>query len=347
LIDTLKLHSRDFEVGQSADLKLRPGVVDMKTGEVENSFDLYKNRSGQVVSGSGAYLNTELFNLDISQRGLHIKFTPAKNFYGTNYYSINSSQLKFISEEIQKTLKESDIHLNLEESEVSRIDLCKNIHTDQPFIAYQELFSFLEGKRMKSTQYGSYFRYGNKSRQTVFYDKIEELNNQHIDLKRYDIPQEDTLRGELRFLNKKTVKRDLPATKLVQLQNKDTYEDMRDSYRHYIKDLVFRSKGEDKLKFNFRKEVELLKAIKEKSKRNAIVEYLSISGLEKVLLVYGSLENFRSVLLESGFQRQYTYRQIRQMQDRLELKSRIDLKYDTEENTLSHQYEEILTKLTA
>lgn len=344
MLDTVKIHTSDFEIGERSRLKLRPGIIDCHTGEIENTYFLYRDRSGQNISGAGAYLNNSLFNLDINSRGLFLKFTPAKNMFGCNYYSINNNQLKLVTQEIQKTLQDCDIHLNLDDADLSRIDLAKNIHTDKPIPAYSDLFSFLQGQRMKTYEFPSGFRYGNMSRQIIFYDKLLELQAvQRVDLDKLDIPKQDTLRGELRFLSTKVIRRDLPHTKLGQLYDKSHYEDMRDSYKHYLKKLVFRSDSDQKIKFHFTREVEFLQELRKLSKRNAVVEYIAVTGLDQVLQMFGSLDSFRSVLLEAGFQRQYTYRQVKQLQDRLRLRSQINKKYETD--TISKLYEEITSKL--
>jgi len=344
MIDTVKIHTKDFEVGGSARIKLRQGVVDYNTGVIENNFFLFRDRSGQDIYGSGAYLNTDLFNLDINSRGLFLKYTPAKNMFGCNYYSVNNNQLKLVSQEVQDTLAENDIYLDMDSSDLSRVDLAKNIHTDKPIPAYSDLFTFLSGQRMKSYEFPSGYRYGNQSRQCVFYDKIEELLAvQKIDLNKTGIPDKDTLRGELRFLNHKVIKRDLPHTKLGVLYKKSNYDDMRDSYRHYLKKLVFRSGSDQELKFHYTREVEFLTELRKISKRNAVVEYIAVTGLDTVLQMFGSLDNFRSVLLSAGFQRQYTYRQVKQLQERLRLRSQINKKYESD--SISKLYEEITTKL--
>jgi len=344
MIDTIKVYSRDFEVGERSRLKLRPGIVDCHTGELENCYSLYRDRSGKLISGSGAYMNNNLFNLDINKNGLFLKFTPAKNYFGCNYYSITPDQLKLITTEIQRQLEDSDIYLNLDSSQLSRLDLAKNIHTDKPVSQYSELFGFLNGKRMRSVAYPQYFRYGNQSRQVVFYDKLEELSKyQKINLDQYDIPRQDTLRSELRFLTGKVIERDISFKTLSQLYDRSNYDYLKDRYKHHLKDLVFRSENKERLKLNITKEVEYLKHLKETSKRNAILEYLATTGIDRVLHMFGSLDNFRTILETAGFQREYTYRQIRQLQDRIKLRTRINLKY--EKDSITQLYDELTKKL--
>jgi len=347
MIDTLKLHTRDFEIGPNADLDLKQGPINLKTKNIMNHHFLYKDTSGKYIFGPGAKLNTQRFNLDITLKGLHVKFTPAKNYHGCNYFPIKPNELKLVTAEIQKELKEHDIHLNIDNTDISRIDLAKNIHTDQPFIAYSELFAVLEGKRMKSTECGGeYYRYSNKSRQIVFYDKLNELKiNQKINFERFNIPKVDTMRGEIRFMDKAIVKRDLPVTRSNELYKPDAFEALALSHRHYIRDLVFRKNDDDKLKFNFLSHVELLKALREKHPRNAIHQHLNMIGINQLLFEIGNLETYRILLKEAGFQERYTYKVIRELQETLKMRSEIDLLY--EENTLSSQYDEILTKLSA
>jgi len=344
MLDTVKVHSRDFEVGTDSPLEIRQGIINHSTGEEKNSFFLFKDRSGNYVNGAGAYLNHNLFNLDINKNGMFLKFTPAKVFYGCNYYSVNNNQLKLVTDEIQEELKRSDIHIDLKETALSRVDLARNIHTDKPIPAYQEMFSFLSGQRMKSVAYPEYYRYGNRSRQIVFYDKISELTNfQKININDFDIPDKNTLRGELRFLSGSVCKRDLPYTKLGDLYKKSNYEDIKDSYKYYLKKLVFKSGVKDeKVKFHFNKEVEILQEMRKAFKRNAINEYFNHRNFNFILNVFGSLDNFRSVLIEAGFERTYVYRRLKKLEKGFYIVEKIEEKYN--KDRITNLYEEITNK---
>jgi len=346
MIDTVRIFTKDFEVDSGARLKLKPGVVDIESGQTEGSNWLYRDKSGNDIQGSGAYLNSDKYNLDIDKYGLKVKFTPAKGLYGCNYYSINNSQLAIVSEEIQRDLQDHGIHLNLHHADVSRLDLARNIHTEQPVKAYEQLFGFLNGKRMKSAHHPGYHRFGNRARQCVFYDKLQEVERfQGVDLSKHGIPNRPTLRGELRFLNGRTVKRDLECSRLSELYNKDCYEGLRDKYRHYLRELVFRHKGECKLSLNYQQELEFLRELREMKKRNVVADYLAIRSIDRMMEMFGDIETFRTLLIDAGFYPKYADRQMKQLRERLDLWSRVKVRNTDEEKTVSRMYEEVTDKL--
>lgn len=347
MLDKLKVYTTDFKVGKNAPLQVKQGVLDCLTGEVKGISNLYTDQAGQEVSGASAYMNTDHFNLDISNKGLFITFTPAKVLFGNNFYSVTSDQNKIVCQQIQQELEQNDIHLNLGQSKLSRVDIAKNAQTKQPFSVYNSLFSLLTARRMTPVSYGETHSFRNESREVLFYDKLYELTQQGVDLKSLDIPKSNVMRSELRLRSHRVVKRDTELDQLDQLYSREVYEDLRGRYKKIIADLVFHQKeGQDKVVFNYSQEVELLLFMKEKYSRNAIMRYLSLTGLENVLQVFGSLENFRKVLLGAGFERSYVWRQVRDLEENLKFKSQVKSAH-RKDSSISALYEELYSKFVA
>jgi len=344
MIDKLHLFTDDFEVGEKPLIKIGQGNLNQNTRVLDNYYLLYTDKSGNDIYGSKAYRNTEFYNMDIKPGGkIYVRFNPSKVVYGNNFNLIDSDQLKIAVNQVQEDLKDSEIYIDLNKTKISRIDLCKNINTDQPVNMYGELFNYITGKRMTKNEYPSGWLFKNGSREICFYDKIRQLLEVYkIRPETIGVDNIPTMRGEIRVIGSRTVKRDVPYIRPGELYNKSSFDELEYTRKHLIKDIVFNSSYDDKLKFNFKREVDLLRALKQETGRGAVGRFIQSLGAEQILERLGSLENFRTILLEVGYHEKSTYRYKKMIKDLLDIKSKVDKKHDTD--TITNLYEEITNK---
>ena len=64
MVDTLKISLNETQILDSADLTVIPGQIEMNSG-LQSESDLFVTTQGDIIRGTKAYLNTELYNLTI------------------------------------------------------------------------------------------------------------------------------------------------------------------------------------------------------------------------------------------------------------------------------------------
>jgi hypothetical protein len=339
MIDKIKLYTRDFKIGSSTPMIIKQGHVNSLTGEIENEGFLF-NRCGKDFYGFSSFLNMELFptfTLDLIPEGqendkptrLRMEFNPNKVYFDDNFHLVDPGQFYEVCTFLKGELEKADIGINIDSCKLGRIDLAKNINTTYPVIAYADVFNFLRAKRMSRRMYPTTFEFSNTQREIAFYDKVAEvkMSNNKIpdDMKLFD----NIMRAEIRFKGNQVVERDTELNNLSELYNSDRYLYLGDTYKKLMQDLVFRRGGEYELKIRFVSEIELLKSFKRSNKRNVLYKYLLLDGIEKNILRFGSLDNFKYILKEAGFSRSYICEQMKVLNDLMNMKTLIEV--DTQE----------------
>jgi len=203
MLDTVKLRLKDYEVRGSNNLRI--STIFNTSGEEQGSCKLFDMSDGTEISGSKAYLNTDHFQLDILGRGSFVKFSVPKVYYGDNYKSVNGDQTKEVINLIQSELKDNGIGTNLFNSDLSRIDMFKQITPEEPFYNYAPIFRAVNGTSKKLRDYGTTFLWYNGSEQIAVYDKLQEMLINKKDIG--GLP--DTIRFENRLMNKRKIMHDL------------------------------------------------------------------------------------------------------------------------------------------
>jgi hypothetical protein len=93
---------------------------------------------------------------------------------------------------------------------------------------------------------------------------------------------------------------------------------------------------------DYQRNIEYLKALKEKLSRGAVQQYIQSKGIDTLLSEVGTLENFRMMLLEAGYERKYSYKIITSLKDQLH---QVAMFYgDTKEENISSLYNEVFEK---
>ena len=131
---------------------------------------------------------------------------PKINSYLTsnNTYNLDSLNDKEILNSLQfvnNKLQDFGIMTNLDDSNLSRLDLFNNIKTNMVFSEYNRVFSQLDLSRKRLQEFaGETFLFGNRCSQMIIYDKSNELAEKHnITLK------DHWTRFENRHLNKRKI----------------------------------------------------------------------------------------------------------------------------------------------
>jgi len=353
MIDKIHLYSKDFNVKNGSMLELKQGNINLGTGEIKNNFPLFKI-GGSYVEGAKAFIpddkKTIPYQLDINSLGMLISFNPSKILYQNNFYTANNNGLKMVVEKLENELKEH-IGFNINDCNVTRIDLCKNAAMNLNCFEYQELFRTMEATRCKAKEYPEGYIFGNKQKQIVFYDKIKELievqgwkpdtTNTMTELKNKNV-----LRCELRILKTKSVKEYLGIDKLSTLYPDDNYIELKNRFSQIVSKDVFKKKENSQLElFSFNNEVELLKHFRAIKKRNSIGKYLIYIGLENFFHRFGNMENFKKALEYAGYERTYIYKVSNDINKQLQSISFMKERFEKNKKSIEGMYQELYSKI--
>ena len=339
-IDKISLHTKEFSVDSSHSLTIQPMAYTPNSEEEKEEPTLWRGQKG-----SKAYLNSDLYNLTINERGLSVAFNPSKILHS---YSLTNDthQIEELWDNIKGDVQNKGVLLAPDnELKVSRFDMAQNEQMNLPIAFYASLFKSLKGKRMNNREYPSSYYFTNKSRELNFYDKTEEVKGRtKMGQAPIEVPQR-LMRAELRAKKRDTVGRIYRVNDLESiLKVGDAYR--VEKYKHTLQTQVFANgNNQEQLQLyalDYDKELRTLKALKEKHSRGSVDKYLGYKGLETLLEDFGNLENFRSLLLEGGYAREYTYRVIKDLEERIQALSFFQT-VNQKEN-ISKLYNEVYTK---
>jgi len=243
VLDTLKIHTRDFTVKDRARVSVQPGLVDYETGE-QREVSLFKDDFGRDVYGSKAFVNTERYNLTIQPMGagveLFLQTSLPKTIHEDNYTPLTNSETVQAVGVIGQDLRSRGIGLNLEACELSRVDLFKNVIGDNDFLSYSPLFDLLQSKRQHKRDYGTTFTWSNTQREICAYDKLTEMQSRGVKVGGY--PQ-NTIRFEYRLKNSRVCERELKVSKVKDLVN--NLDDLQKKYRDALSKSIFSLRVDD------------------------------------------------------------------------------------------------------
>jgi hypothetical protein len=306
MIDTLKLHLQDsntirIEKSQADKISVNT-VANVGTGE-EKLHPLARLSSGEYLSGTKAWLNTEYFQLDFTGWGAFLKFSLPKVYHNGdhNIYPIGKIGASKVFEKVEQSLSEHGVELpyplKSDQWKVSRADLFSNALTEYPFYTYNAVFSMLQGKRMKGRQYGDTgFLWSNKSRQVSAYDKAMEAQHKGVTLPT-SLDGKNIARVELRAMNSKAVRSSLPYSTGEGVIN--NWDESRQVYADRLQEIVFRYDDiQEAMKLVQLEEVEKLKRLRDSGNRYWIQHYLNMVGVASMLHLFNGWDGIRSAFSE-------------------------------------------------
>lgn len=309
MIDTIKLHLKDYEISDSTTLQVQPSSFIAGTGEKVSDHALFQSGSGAVYYGSKAYLNSDNFNLSIKPMpsgadtprvaNCFVQFSVPKNHYGNNFYSVDCEETEEEFNKLEASLRDNGIRTNLKEADLSRVDTFKNIEPEEDFSSYYSLFSLLKARRAVQRGYGTTFLLSNSQQEFCVYDKNVEMKLRGVDLSKFP---ENTMRFEHRLLNKKKVSTIYGFSKAGEIF-KGGYEVIREKRAEEWKKSLFSYEVPEVVLLGSKALEEEMRAFKEKFTRNWFQFFLQAygayhlaqkAGVEAVELALQNLESERT-----------------------------------------------------
>jgi len=193
---------------------------------------------------------------------LSITFNPSKYADGGYELCTSKTQLAEVFKDITNRLKTEGIHVNLEATNLQRIDLTKQ--AEMPRIArdYMEAYDHLHvkyGRQITRHRVNAdYYRLQNKSWQLCAYDKQMAFlsTSEKTAHKVREITPSNLLRNELRFMNSKTCKEHAYRYTGETLQGQESWEGI---YTPFLQKRMFNQLREGvQLRLPFATEIQTL-----------------------------------------------------------------------------------------
>ena len=365
--DTVEFQLNDFKIGKNAHIQLKQGDIDTATGEIRGNNFLYEQNNDKY-RGKGAYFNDELFNLNIlperrelimlgAGNNIHslmnIKISlPKIHGKGNNLNGITQNEAGEVMKHVQRELKQNDIHCNIFEAVPIRMDLFKNVFTDEQMKTYAPVYNVLNGKRVKNktTYDATGFLMQNTVMQYAVYDKIEEMQKNKKDTSNLS---GNIARFEQRFIDKR------------KLAKATGFNNVRDILKHYreLPDLFYSGWKSEIFKYEAKDVlIKYAKQIEDELKyymydehgtyrRNWQQRHLQMKGLQYIVENEGKdvyETALRNVLMERNEKQNTINVKIKRAINKLEeVTADIEMLKDTKlpDKTILTLYNELRTKL--
>lgn len=301
-LDTVHLQLTDYSVSEESTLTVQPSPYLASTGELVSDFNLFRDNSGKMHTGSKAYLNVpDRFQLTLqpfskSQAGVScfLQFSVPRVYYGNNYYSVGEEGSQAVFNNIQKELWEHGIHTDISEASICRLDTFKNIEQEEPFPSYAPLLGMLKMRRGVDRAYPEGFLMKNTQQQFCIYDKIAEMQKRKVDTSPYP---DKTMRFEHRCMNKQKVEKVFGFSSVSALFSGGYQEVKKQQVEQWRKNL-FSQTVEEVITIGARAIEEELSYFKQRYERNWFDWFLKSYGAYHLAQVAGvevvklALQNF-------------------------------------------------------
>ena len=221
MIDTITLGTEEFTI-QSSNRLIKRIDINQETGEI---FEKY-------------YFNNEILNLTVDVRGFRLHFSSPK-LYGLrdNFYPLGVHSFKISMATLKRVLEDIGIITDLDKFKVLRLDLFKNVITEKSFDSYSEVLRSLELKRTHRREYSEGFLNANTLRELCFYNKVRELSESlgvAYVKQVYGFSNENIMRGEIRFLQHREVKKN-NITFLHEIP--ENWLSLKEVYKNYMREV--------------------------------------------------------------------------------------------------------------
>lgn len=355
MIDTLHLTLTDLEIS-SGNLTIEEPKWNLRTNEKEASFDLFVDKkTGEVIRAKKAYLNSDKFNITIFPNHFSLISPDLKSICklslsvpryakGKNTDPVSVDEFKEVLKHLEYTLRENGIFTNIDNSEVSRVDLFKMIKTKYEFNDYLPVLSLLEFQRIKNHRdYGTTLLNHNSQRQYAIYDKVEEENikSKIAKIINHDYNKKhDKTRFEYRLLKSKSVKSQIGFSKTKDFH--ENYSEVQKPFYDYSLSM-FGKEPENIVKPIIEDVRQGLIKYRDKGFQHPIEKYLSNEIAIPSLIKQIGLEDFIQIIKEE-FNKQRAYEWKKRIKAVLKNQTLSLIDPSTKETYVS-LYREIKTKL--
>jgi hypothetical protein len=255
MLDTLSIGTSEFDISRENKLIMRVDTYN----ETNTSFKKY-------------FFNSEEIYLTIDDKGLRLHFSLPKLLYKNNFYPIKEKDFQIAIDNLDERIRDLGVITDLKSFKVMRLDIFKNVMSDYNFNVYSDILRSLELKRTHKRDYIDGFLSSNTNREICFYNKIKEMRENK---ERFtDIKEEKIIRGELRLLKHREVKKN-NITLLKEIPDK--WSDLKEVYKQYISEVF---KGD--MNGDIDKETIILEMIKkEKKKAFDKFKYIPLFNIER------------------------------------------------------------------
>lgn len=255
MLDTLSIGTSEFDISRENKLIMRVDTYN----ETNTSFKKY-------------FFNSEEIYLTIDDKGLRLHFSLPKLLLKNNFYPIKEKDFQIAIDNLDERIRDLGVITDLKSFKVMRLDIFKNVMSDYNFNVYSDVLRNLELKRTHKRDYIDGFLSSNTNREICFYNKVKEMRENK---ERFtDIKDEKVIRGELRLLKHREVKKN-NITLLKEIPDK--WSDLKEVYKQYISEVF---KGD--MNGDIDKETIILEMIKkEKKKAFDKFKYIPLFNIER------------------------------------------------------------------
>lgn len=337
-IDKLVLTSQDFIIkdASTTGLQLKHGFTDLATGEQKEGF-LFKDKRGRTISGASAFLNTEQYNLNINSYGLQVTFNPSKTYHPYELCA-DAKVLEKRIETLSKDIYGRGIRLDIEQANISRIDLAKNAEMSQPCIAYSPVLSWLNIQRAKrSAMYPDGHTSNNNKFGLNFYNKGKELRENDIQVIQHD----NMMRCELQLKGTQSVCKRIGIGNIRTLYESGITP-LNDFYNDTLTKDIFKSKNITQYRISYTGTKETLMSLKDTYGQSALNMFYSMYGIGELMNEVGSLQAFEKMLSELGYHRNTILKHRKRILSLLDIQKNI-----TKQSGIGKLYKELLYKFAS
>lgn len=226
-IDTIRLIATEYRVSETAELEIRQ-ATNAGTGEMTDRPLYCLEGDGTVVEGKRAFANLQDISATIyGPEALCVETTLPKVLGPNNRAPVNTSiRLRMSLKEVQKRLQQFGIMVNLTSADITRLDICRNIHTTGRLPDYQPVLSRCSFPQTELRRYedGGYY-WENGSRELIVYAKGAKEGTDPL-----------VQRLEYRLIKKRSVEAQIGTASIREiLQNLDP---IRRAYRSAVDKLL-------------------------------------------------------------------------------------------------------------
>ena len=305
-VDKIHLTTRDFKIKDCKSGKF--GIdTSLKQGGKEAPW-LMKDEFGHEISAWKAYHNSEkgLGNYTIDHHGLLVSFNPSKIHHPYNLVSVQDKGYKEAITAIKKEMKDIGVTVDLDKMKIVRADLARQNEMSRPVQQYNSAFNLCKMRRAKNQrQYEGGYLFGNTQKQSMFYDKGLQLENNGVGLM---YGEKNLMRGEIRLLKDKSFASLFKLDTLDQL-NLLSPEEIENHYKSFLnRNLFINQYQADQTCLDFDGEAQRLEWYRTNYGRDALLRYLAEVSLDLFLLKFGSIDTFiNQVVKKSGYRRRQPY----------------------------------------
>lgn len=280
-----------------------------KVGEARPVF--VHGADGAPIEGAGFYLNVGGMNVEVEPAGLKVRFNPSKERHPFELLT-DPAEVGRIGDGIQRTLQAHGVLVNVDDMQLSRLDLAKQAQLRHPLHTYVPALAHLKGKRMTGHQYPDGYRWANTQRQAVLYDKARELAQG-----KERITAPDRLgRMELRWTKGRPLAKDLQLSAFGALRRADP-EQLAAVYRMALHRDVFRTTPQAvQLVINYDTEVGRLRSYLQAHPRGGVYQYLFDMHTGPHVEALGGWDVFRQMMTDAGMNDRTVRHTLQQLRDR-------------------------------